>query len=515
MAIIACLALFSLSLVTSEDIDCRSNKCKCKQPGHCQIFCDSTTSQCRGSKLRCLPGHPCTIYCLGDGVCSTAMISGNGATHVDLICDGVSACSASKFYCGTGDCAVHCWSPTDCVNVDLRKENKAASFSCTGFCPADFPGTVDLAPPPSIIAISSPTPKPTSKTSGPLPIPASARPTSKPTFKPTLKPITTSPTVKPTLSSQIITCKGSKCNGECDNTRPCSLLCLNTDSCINTNLLCPADHSCTVSCEGVNACNKALIIGPVNPNADFSILCDGTASCGDAQILSDRSGDVLYRCSGKDSCKGAGTNVNCGEGLCSLVFSGEASGDSATIKTNNALGFNCEGRYVKCPDNYDAPCTASAVGCTKEQIFNIATCACECDGKSLATECGPSEVFDGDICGCRVQCALGVSLIAVEADCKARGLGIRGCECVASNYCCLARFGFMEWSGLCWGETTSKGCDGVVNSAVRCEWDVSACLSDPPVNTLRMGSACLFADNECAVNEDCCSEFCRVDGTCR
>lgn len=244
--------------------------------------------------------------------------------------------------------------------------------------------------------------------------------------------------------------------------------------------------------------------------ADFTLLCDGTASCGDALVQSERSDTVLYRCAGKDSCKGAGTAVNCGEGLCNLVFSGEASGDSASISTNNALGFSCEGRYVKCPDNYEAPCTASAVGCTTAQIFNIATCACECDAKSMATECGPNEVFDESLCGCRVQCAFGTPS---EAECAAQGMAWRGCACVASNFCCLARFGFTEWAGLCWGQSTSAGCEGVANQ--RCEWDVSACLPDPPVNSLRRDRACLFVDAPCAVNEDCCSEYCRVDGTCR
>ena len=178
------------------------------------------------------------------------------------------------------------------------------------------------------------------------------------------------PTSRPTVAKQVVRCTGSTC--ECDGTRPCSLQCTATDACIESTLVCPVDFACDVTC-GDKACNKALVVGP--NGADFSLLCEGTASCGDAQVQSERARDVLYRCGGKDACKGAGTQINCGAGLCALVFSGEASGDSATIHTNGALGFSCEGRYAACPDNYEPPCTKEAAGssCTAAQTLELRT----------------------------------------------------------------------------------------------------------------------------------------------
>jgi len=61
--------------------------------------------------------------------------------------------------------------------------------------------------------------------------------------------------------------------------------------------------------------------------------------------------DVQYLCTGKDSCKGALTTTNCGTGFCEMEFTGESAGMDAKVYTNQALGFNCVGRYVFCPDN--------------------------------------------------------------------------------------------------------------------------------------------------------------------
>ncbi len=155
-----------------------------------------------------------------------------------------------------------------------------------------------------------------------------------PTKQPTKSP-TNQPTRAPVVP-QTIACKGTATKCECDGTKPCILQCDAVDSCKDSTLICPANYDCTVIC-GDSACNKAAIAGPMG--SDFSIYCDGVASCGDMAVETDFAKNVLFSCGGKDSCKGAGTDIRCGSGLCSLSFTGEASGDSANIQTNNALGF--------------------------------------------------------------------------------------------------------------------------------------------------------------------------------
>ena len=196
-SLLSLLLVLLLSLAFAENIDCRGGgKCKCKTPGHCQILyvkcqiplpipqstttcttnlnwfypnsCDSVTQQCRGAKLRCLPGYDCTIYCLGfvplhttlppiwypnwflwvnrDGACLDSAISGNDATHVDLICDGTGACGRGKYYCGSGDCTLQCANSDDCTDIRVLTTAKAHSWKCNGFRPSSLPAPITPAP---------------------------------------------------------------------------------------------------------------------------------------------------------------------------------------------------------------------------------------------------------------------------------------------------------------------------------------------------------------------------------
>lgn len=489
---VACF-VWSASLSLAEVIDCNSSKCKCKEPGHCEIFCDSAAEQCRGSKLRCLPGFPCTIHCLGDGACLESKISGNDATHVDLVCDGSAACHSGKFYCGTGDCTLQCVNGDDCTGIRVKTATKAHSFLCDGHCPQHIP------PP-----FAAQSPAPSTLLGGNL-----GRPTKIPTARPTPKP-SPAPTAKP-VAPQLVQCKGSSKKCQCDGTKPCHIKC-GSNQCTENTLICPRHFDCTVSC-GKSACTKAVVEGP--RGSDFELRCSGTASCGDALIGSGRARDVRIECSGKDSCKGAGSAVHCGAGLCALEFSGEAAGTDAAIHSNGALGFHCSGRYAQCPRNYEAPCSGIAEGdCSSAQFLNLATCRCECPYSPQGEQCPNAlQRFNPLSCRCELECPPGTP---TESECAAQGLEWRDCGCFGSNYCCRSGSAAMDyriWAGICWGETTEDGCGAVPNG--RCEWRTADCLPNPPTNSLDRASGCKFALQRCSKDKECCSEFCRVDGSCR
>jgi len=215
------------------------------------------------------------------------------------------------------------------------------------------------------------------------------------------------------MFAEVIECRGASC--ECTGNGPCTILCDQWDSqCKDATLKCANNYDCSIIC-GENGCNKAMITGP--DGHDFWMYCDAPGACGDATIGSELARHVTTSCGGKDSCKGAGTHVNCGYGICELSFTGVASGDSAFIHENFALGFNCIGRYVDCPNNYDPPCAGlGACPCSGLQCFaerdHFDQCKCYCpedlvmlqqSGEPDAAICGwqnTGHVFDANECSC-------------------------------------------------------------------------------------------------------------------
>lgn len=256
-----------------------------------------------------------------------------------------------------------------------------------------------------------------------------------------------------------------------------------------------------------NACTKATVLGP--KNADFSIFCDATAACTDIAVFTSYADDVLFSCGGKDSCKGHDSRINCGTGMCELLFLGESSGDSAVINVNDAQGLSCVGRYAPCPDNFEPPCPIGSgqESCVAPRVWDTRTCSCDCPAE-LIRACGAFSFFNEQTCSCQTSCP---HWAPSEAECQRLGLQWRDCECVESSYCCLSMR--TQWNGMCWGETTADGCAAVLGQ--RCEWDAANCLPQPPVNALDPSKPCGFADAPCASDVDCCSEICKADGFCR
>ena len=209
--------------------------------------------------------------------------------------------------------------------------------------------------------------------------------------------------------------------------------------------------------------------------------------------------------------------VNCGKGLCKMEFTGEASGVDAKINVQEAIGFNCIGRYASCPDNYSPPCLGvSASECTSDQFFNLVTCQCECPYNPDGTSCSnPLKVFNPLTCSCELECP---SNAPTEWDCYSMGLLWRDCACTSSNNCCRTAIpDYTLWRGYCWDETTEEGCHSEPNG--RCVWNPGNCLPGVVMNSWSVSSGsglqCKFRDEACTNNRDCCSEFCRVDGLCR
>jgi len=480
------LVLFSP--IFAEEVDCKGSFCQCKQNGHCQIYCDTRSDQCKSSSLLCKAGYPCTVYCLGKSVCVDTRVNGAGATDVTMICDGKDACKASTLSCGSGACALECASQTDCEDTNAIV-GSASGWDCIGFCSESKGVPRPATPAPS----KRPTMRPTAPTQ---------HPTRSPTHNPTRAPI----------EPQYLSCTGTAATCECNNAQPCIIQCDTMDSCKDSTLICPRDYDCTVEC-GDHGCDKAAVTGPTGSN--FDINCYGVSSCVDVAVESSMADNVNYVCSGKDSCKGAGTKVNCGSGRCNLQFTGEASGDSATINTNFAIGFKCEGRYAPCPPNYLPPCPGQgAAACTAAQVFNQELCRCECPYlPDAATGCPGAQVFNSKTCQCELNCAAGTP---TAAQCASQGLVWRDCACYDSNYCCLTNPVQQEpkqWAGLCWGETQEVSCLAQPNQ--RCIWAPRNCLENPPRNALDPSKSCGFSTVACAKDSDCCSEFCKPDGLCR
>jgi len=163
---------------------------------------------------------------------------------------------------------------------------------------------------------------------------------------------------------------------------------------------------------------------------------------------------------------------------------------------------------------------------------NALTCECECaafaprENDCLALnkvlrdcQCGCQEGCEGSgqiqsSSSCRCGCPSGTPL---ASECESGVLDELSCQCAVplpSSYCCqTSEPNFLPWAGRCWGKTTADSCNAV--AAGRCVWDDTNCHPDPPVNSLDLTKGCVMRDQACAVDEDCCSEVCRVNGFCR
>ena len=184
----------------------------------------------------------------------------------------------------------------------------------------------------------------------------------------------------------------------------------------------------------------------------------------------------------------------------------------------NPLTCQCE-----CPNGNECPGAA---------IRNLETCTCECPAHSpTASDCsavgkvlrncqcdcpipcaGPGQIQSPNTCAC--GCPYGTP---TAAQCESGIVDELACDCAAplpSTFCCHTSVpGFKPWQGRCWDEQTEEGCNAEPNG--RCEWKPNECMDNPPSNSVLPGVGCVFRDEPCYDNNQCCSEVCKVDGMCR
>merc|ERR1719242_1494572 len=582
------------------EIYCDTYPDQCKEslltcfPGYpCTIYCAGSNA-CVNAQISGYIASDVTLVCSGNDACkgSDGLIDcGYGDCRVD--CHGPTDCEDLRITAGAARSFV-CYgfcpenrprdytnsptkSPTKSPTDPSRSPSTSPSRSPTHFptkapvtqsptrspsdspsaAPSDSPSAAPSGAPtqppsqaPSFSPSAAPSPSPTR---GPSPAPTgfpSRSPTPAPTIGPTRFPSrnpSQSPTPQPTgfptgspklPSTQTLICSGSYQLCRCNQLQPCVIDCQGKDSCVDSTLICPMKHDCVINCPD-HACKKAEVQGP--RGADFTMICDGDSSCIDAKVQSERANDVAFFCGGKDSCKGSGTKINCGTGICTLSFLGEASGDASTINTNGALGFQCDGRYAPCPDNYVPPCDAAErAACVAPKFFDEMSCQCRCpenpDGIRVCA--GQFEVFSLDTCDCQLRCP---GYAPTPEECAMFQLDWEGCTCrerppptpvptlppvrtpvptmparESPNLCCLsnpAQPDPVMWAGTCWPQRSEAECEAVPN--YRCLWNPYQCLPNPPVNSLNPYSPCRFAGQRCLSFVDCCSEYCHSDGFCR
>ena len=112
---------------------------------------------------------------------------------------------------------------------------------------------------------------------------------------------------------------------------------------------------------------------------------------------------------------------------------------------NDALGFQCDGRYAPCPNNYLPPCPESEkAACKAPKVWDETTCQCKCmeNNPEGIREClGQFDVFNTETCQCELQCP---KYAPTPEECAIFGMEWRECNCYESlNNCCLANPGLF------------------------------------------------------------------------
>ena len=194
-----------------ESVNCGANSCACDEAGFCELLCDGK-DDCKGASvnLECYPGYPCQIQCSGTDACGDATWDYNGATALDVICNGNGACKGSggELICGTSDCTLFCDNDSNndiCFDLQVSADMANSwQLQCTSNCnsinaPDNFAPNPTTSPTKGLSQSPSqdPTASPIAPTSSPTKIPTS-NPTKAPSLDPTVDP-TQDPTSNPTL----------------------------------------------------------------------------------------------------------------------------------------------------------------------------------------------------------------------------------------------------------------------------------------------------------------------------
>ena len=177
-----------ISHIQSEIIsNCGQDKtCACQDDEDCIFRCtEDEGNGCLQSELKCRENNECRINCRAKSSCKDAVIKGNGATIVKLVCNEETACETTQLFCDTSDCSVVCKTqPSYPCKDTLTNTDVAKSFLCAGQCDNSASISDSFGSNPTSAPSHAPTSNPTDN---PSEFP-SAAPSHSPTFNPSRSP---------------------------------------------------------------------------------------------------------------------------------------------------------------------------------------------------------------------------------------------------------------------------------------------------------------------------------------
>ena len=131
-----------------------------------------------------------------------------------------------------------------------------------------------------------------------------------------------------TSHSETVYCDQQSKDKDCECTQPgeCIMICNEDDKCAGSDveLTCYDGYPC-------------------------EIQCGGEANCIDVYINAETATHLNLTCSGKDSCKGSNTVIDCGTGDCFIQCTHSKACEDFNINENNARSLQCTGNH--CPNN--------------------------------------------------------------------------------------------------------------------------------------------------------------------
>eukprot|EP01084_Bolivina_argentea_P203140 347001_1 len=490
--------------------------CPVGHRGRCTIICEGKDPDaCKDTIIECNnDGYPCVVNCFGLNACAgSSSVMGPAGSSLEVNCLGEKSCEGATQFNGEAgtDMRVACDGMTSCKGVQFNFGSAVSLIECNGEPDSCIGAVFNLLP------HARTTPGAAYSCQG--------------SFCPEVG------TFAPEPFSNVVPGPASGCNdvGSCGcvpgANEPCDITCDGyPDACKDGIISCNSDgFACVVNCMSEQACaGSAEIIGP--KGASLTVHCKGMKACeGSTVINAMDSTDVTVVCQGGEACKG-NMEVNFGYGKAAVYCHGDPDScegavfnllpDAATIA---GAGFSCTG--ARCPA--DAPPSFSNGGVPVPRTPIIVVPSPIPSGvvpSPIPPGVVPSPITPGVV----PPFVPVVPIPPVTVPIPPVTVPIPPATVPAPQtpqtpqtpavvpgveYCCLTSIAnFKPWAGRCWDQTTEITCLAEPNG--RCVWDVTACLPNPPVNSLKP-TPCAFYEDICLEHSDCCSETCNPNGFCR
>eukprot|EP01083_Nonionella_stella_P192439 711348_1 len=429
--------------------------CPIGHVGECHIQCEGQSlDACKDSLIECNNnGYPCYVTCMMQNSCSgSTSIMGPANGKLVVNCIGDKSCEGSvQFNAETG---------TDfTANCDGMTSCKGASFNLgKGVSTVACNGDPDAC----LSSFWNLLPGARTMTGAAFECVGQSCPINVP------EPFSN------VVGAPLGGCKDQgNCACEPGMNEPCHLACDGTsDSCKDGLIECNSDgFDCIIDCISMNSCaGSTTIIGP--SGASLTVNCIGAKSCeGSVTVEAIDTTQTEINCRGNEACKGSGVVINFGNGMNSVSCSGQpdACKDAQFNVPAGALSFSCRGS--------------------------------NCPVEPASFKNGPPQ---------STQPIQPIQTQPIQQIQPIQPIQAGG----RSPYCCRTSIpGFKPWRGRCWDEQSEPSCLAEPND--RCIWDETNCHPNPPVNDLNPNIGCFMRDEHCTAHDNCCSEVCRIDGTCR